>query len=395
MHQYNGTAFERQLIDRALTDRDRALIRHFFIDSDNAEYTHQLFDGFEPDHESKYFRILLAGLGHSIGWTGFPPEYLERFRKIHAHFKVVNEIRFDALSQVLRSLQDAGIPVMLLKGGAVYAHYLPGVPRLMDDFDIAVPEPYFTQAAERIRSLGYRHTGSAAWAESFSTDHYGKYISLDLHKRVFKFAGNADQQVWDHAVRTVYNNVSFYVPSPEIMCIHQLDTQTRNLFYQEHPERRVKWIADWCVISRAWPDAFRPDQLKKLSERFYDTDYIRLAMRILSGQFPELMASEDVRAVFPEDNGYTDWLSTGAVFSQSYHAADQIPPMSPMTPRHIRLALKRWRDEYRFMKPELEAQYGRISFPAYFFQETGTGNIAGALKNYIPRIRIREKEDQR
>lgn len=386
-----GASFELELTDNTLTERDKAFIRHFFVDPQNPVYTRNLFAGLTLDNLSEepvFFRVMLAGLGHDRGWDGFPEEFLPRFKGIYDHFSTDNEMKFTWLCSILRPLADSGIPVMLIKGAAMYAFYRRGMPRIMDDYDVAVPEADFARAAELLREAGFGYAGTAPWSETFTASVNGKQTKIDLHKHIFKNAETADRHVWENALQTEAGGIKIMVPAPADMCLHLLDTEMRNYLYNEHPERRVKWIADWCMLRDRYEDAFSPEKLRDLSVRFFDTCHVRLAMRVLSAVFPELMAPETVARCFPDDEGYAEWLDRAAVFRARLMTVTALPDKKSLTPHHLYLAARRWFSEYRLMGPELQAQYGKITFLDYFYRKTGSGNFTGALKQYVPRLRL-------
>ena len=397
--QHNGAEIEQELISGALTARDHALAQLMFFHDPDSETTPELirtvFENLDMDAESRYFRVMLSVYGHENNWKNFPEEWLPRFQGIYRHFQESNEIKFSLLVSVLRALEEAGISSMLIKGGAMYACYWKGTPRVMDDYDVAVREKDFDHAAAVLKTLGYRCVGSVGWADTYQTEIDGTTITIDLHRRVFKYAVAADEEIWTHAVQTEYRGVNIRVPSPEDMCLHLMDTQIRNLFYGEHLARRIKWIADWCVIRSEYPEAGSPVRLKRKTAVFFDTCQIRLALKILEAWFPECFFPGEVRSSFPENAEYYEWITAGMAYRASKQAVMNYPPNAPLTLKYIRLMLLRRIAEYRFMAPELAAQYGSISFPRYFFWREGIRSPGDALKRYFPRLPILQKKRNR
>ena len=392
--RYDGAEKERELIYSALTARDKVLTQLLFFDPDSEstpELIRTVFNDLNMEAESRYFRVMLSVYGHMNDWRCFPPEWIPRFRGIYQHFREDNEIKFSLLVNALQALEAESISPMIIKGGAMYAVYWKDTPRVMDDYDVAVREKDFARAAAVLETLGYRRIGSVGWADTYQAERGKKTVTIDLHRRVFKYATNADAEIWAHAVRTEYRGVKITVPSPEDMCLHLMDTQIRNLFYGEHLNRRIKWVADWCAIRSVYPEAVSPAKLKKKAEIFYDSYYIRLALRILEVWFPECFSPGEVISSFPEEAGYYKWIAKGMVYRASKQAVIHYPSDAPMTLKYIRLMLPRRIAEYRFMAMELTAQYGRSSFLSYFLQREGIRNPKDALEKYLPRVPILQK----
>ena len=386
----NGPAFEQTLIRESLTQRDKALMLALFFGESGEQNMRTIFEDLDLDTESIVFQLALSMLGFQSGWESFPPEVIPRVKGLHRYYQVDCAMKFSWLSGILHALDQAGIPAMLVKGGAMYVHYRKGSPRLMDDFDLAVPEKDFERAAEMIRHLGCKQVGSSAWAVTFQEKVFGRTGYIDLHRRAFKNNEASDARLWENAVQAEFQGTKVLVPAPEDMLLHLLDNQIRNLLYNEYPERRIKWVFDCLTLREAFPDVLRPDALRARSETFCDTYYIQLAIRMLSAWFPGLFPEGEQEKSFPADAGYRNWLRRAAAFHSSFIAADRYPPGSPLTPRHLLLASRRWIREYRFMGPELSAQYGNISLMGYVLRQTGNGTLGSALKNYVPRLSLRK-----
>ncbi len=393
MH-HDDLSFENAIIDKALTKRDLALIRHFFFEPQNPEITRELFAGLTLENlkdEPVYFRVMLAGLGHSTKWDGFPSELLPRFQAIYEHFRKDNEIRIHWLRSILTMFEKGNIPFMMIKGGAMYTFYSDAIPRVMDDYDLAVPEEYFQAACKLLLYAGCTFHGSVPWSDTFESETEGKYVSIDLHRHVFKNVKENDRYIWKNAVQTRTGDVKTLVPAPEDMCLHILDTQIRNFLYNEHPERRIKWLVDWCLIRKAYPDACSPSVLRERSALFHNKYYIQLAFRIISAFLPDVLSPQEVEDSFPLDQGYIQWLKAAESFRQCRSELLSMSDLRSMTPRHLYLSAKRWLSEYRLMGPEMRAQYGRFSLLDYYYLHSGNGNFIGAVKNVLPRLRLNSK----
>ena len=388
---HRGETLEQTLIRDALTERELNLTRLLFFHTNNETGVQNLFDGIDPNKESISFLLMLSVLGFSTGWTGFPAGLVPRIKGIHRFYQVDSAIKFNWLSGILKSLDAEGIPTMLIKGGAMYVYYRKGSPRIMDDFDVAVPADLFEKAASLLETLGCERIKSSPWADTFHATVLGRRASIDLHKRIIKNSPVADHRIWENAVHAVFQATPVCIPSPADMFLHLLDNQARNLFFNERPERRIKWISDCCSILEAYPGAVTPVLLRELSEHYHDTFYVTLALRILSAWLPQLFPPREVEEAFPVSREYYDWIVKGLSFRDSYMAVCEYPGNGPLTPRRFCVSLRRRVNEYRFMGPEFRAQGVPVSFVSFFCMQTGCRNVREAFRKYFPRLRIREK----
>ena len=395
----DGIQFEQKLIREALTEREQALIKLLFFDGCDKSFADVLFNGLDLETENGFFRLVLYIYGYSRCWKGFPKEIIGRVKGIHRYYQVDNALKFTCLLEVLETLNNERIPAMLIKGGAMYVFYRKGSPRMMDDFDVVVPEEYFSRAAALFEKKGWERANSTIWSIDFVKDVYEDDVYIDLHKRVFKRAELSDHQIWERAIHLEFQGVRVAVPSPEDMLMLLFDDQIRNIFEKEHSDRRIKWFFDCFSIREKYPSAFAPQILRARSEDCFDTYYIQLALRILSERFPESLPQEELKACFPAEKEYFEWLSKGGAYMNSRAVTSAFPKYTPLTPRYMLLtprymllAAQRWIDDYRFMGPEYQDQFGKGTFFDYFFWRSGTGNIKGALKKYLPRIQLREEK---
>ena len=386
---YDGRQLERELIRGALNEREQALLDMMFFTGPDEEKSRALFDGLDLDTESVVFQLILAVWGNACGWKDFPAEILPRIRGVYRYYQVDCGMKYTWLAGVLRALEEAGIRAMLLKGGAMYVYYRRGSSRMMDDFDLAVPEKDFDRAAAIIASMGCERDEGAPWSSTFLAKVYGRYTYLDLHKRIFKYSEGADAQLWARAVPVEFQGARVLVPCPEDMLFHMLDNQARNYFINEHPERRIKWIFDCCTVWDQYPAALRPERLRELSVPFCNTRYVQLALRILAARLPGLFPAGKLEESFPADRAYYTWIARGIAYRDAHTAARKYPDGASLTPRYLLTTARRWVTQYRLLRPDLREQYGHITFLRFFLRQSECGTLGGALRRYIPRLSLR------
>lgn len=130
-------------------------------------------------------------------------------------------LALQAARPALRVLDDAGIPVMVLKGAARAAIDMGDVRgRFASDVDLLVPRPHFETAYRALRSQDWHHNQrrEPRLARITGINLYrGKHGDLDLHKFPLHQLnhGDADQSpLWARATQCTFLGQPVRVPSP-------------------------------------------------------------------------------------------------------------------------------------------------------------------------------------
>lgn len=172
-----------------------------------------------------------------------------RLAGVYRHAWYANQQLLYQGAQAVAALQEAGIPVMLLKGAALVALYLPQVAlRPMDDVDILV-KPGDTERALRV-------LGDAGWqaAEGLRLDtamrlrHSLALVGprgsqLDLHWAAI-FPRSNDSGLWADAVPASLNRVPTLAPSATDLLVL---TCAHGVSWGPAP---LRWIADALIVLR-------------------------------------------------------------------------------------------------------------------------------------------------
>lgn len=137
------------------------------------------------------------------------------------------------LEGVAGTFNEAGIPLMVLKGAALYLTlYRRPDEREMTDLDLMVKPPDVDRAMKILESLGY-HRGEASFREDFFPRYYYEVqyrvgsicpVSIDLHVRPFRVLRLSrvvpDDAMWRRAVAVSHGNATVLVPAADDMLIH-------------------------------------------------------------------------------------------------------------------------------------------------------------------------------
>lgn len=132
-----------------------------------------------------------------------------------------NQLLFHAMARPLRSLHDAGIETMLLKGAALtVTHYRDHGLRPMGDFDILVRAHDAPEAIGLLEALGFAPSQAFGQAMHFR-DAAG--AELDLHWRLFPECPrdvDIDAECWEGAVPITVHGVSTRALNPADQLLH-------------------------------------------------------------------------------------------------------------------------------------------------------------------------------
>ncbi len=197
----------------------------------------------------------------------------------------------------LRSLTDAGVPVMLAKGAAVLAHT--GWPiqlRPMDDLDVVVPRGRAAEAAGLLRAAGLTQpslpadpTATAIYDELHGLgfdDPAGAIVDVHWHVLHGSLHHGADAEFWERAEPALLRDLPVQVLSREDTLL-QVVAHGMELNVQ-HP---LRWAADAVLLLRGAP-AFDWDRLAHAARRHRLAGPVSAALRELRDVAPDVLPSD-------------------------------------------------------------------------------------------------------
>lgn len=285
-----------------LTVKEKRLIDILFsggaTEQDIAMFTRDL----DVDTESPEYMLMLSYLGFSIQWKWFPKEIVPRIQELHRYYQVRNALGLKGLIERVGILDKAGIPVMLIKGMAMRHYYSADVPRIMADMDLLVPEEKFEQAISLLCASG----GTEGVRTTYATHILNGAASVDLHKWLFKHHGEQGEDIWKRAVKINFYGKNVYVPAPEDMFVHQLDTRARAVITCEAESRRMRWLYDCRNICVR--DSFDWELVWERIRQFHIENTAYFMLKAFSDCFPDLLSDSLVENMLPRPEKYEKWL---------------------------------------------------------------------------------------
>jgi hypothetical protein len=202
------------------------------------------------------------------------------------------------LERIAGRFNEAGVPLMLLKGAALHLTlYDRPEDRPMQDLDLLIRPEHVQQACELLEAMGARRTHPLVRDDFFPRYHYevdyqiGEIspVRIDLHVRPFRPLRYSrlvpDDALW-HAANTVpIGRAHVFVPGPEEMLIHLAAHAAI------HGNPRITWLTD----IRLWIDSFGPmirwDRFLHLARQWHLLLPVRTALKKACEEREDLLPS--------------------------------------------------------------------------------------------------------
>lgn len=174
---------------------------------------------------------------------------LPRYKSTYRYTLYRNNLYFHRLRHAVESLEQAGIPVMFIKGSALAVGYYQDMGlRYMADFDITVPFESYQEAKKIVQANGFKEPFSlnaSYWHMSRSrpfVDDEG--FEFDLHWRVMNGYVKKDiPGVWDNTQYLNYRGYRMRIPCDEVNFIHCFKHGL-----SPNPNEPIRWVVDAIEI---------------------------------------------------------------------------------------------------------------------------------------------------
>jgi hypothetical protein len=182
--------------------------------------------------------------------------WMGRLQGIHRHTWAHNQMLLRDAANVAQALQQAGVPVMLIKGAAmILGHYHDAGLCPTVDIDILVPDTLAVQAVACLAAVGYTatHRYEGALPEKYLRVGFshafrnarGNEIDLHWHMLYLRAFPGSDDAFWRHAIPATLAGVPVMLPSPTDMllmaCLHGLCWSSTS---------SIRWVADAAHLIR-------------------------------------------------------------------------------------------------------------------------------------------------
>ena len=233
---------------------------------------------------------LIARLERVGLWDQVPGEVRDQLTAVRRANGMAHLLRLRALRGALAALDNAGIPVVVLKGMALaYLVYSEPTLRPMQDVDLWLSPDQLEAGAETLREAGFqfpRRTYEGRWTPGAAQDGDdralevpGTPIFLELHGGLPSWAGfpvAVTTAAWTRAQSVPLGDVVAHVLAPEDLLLHvALHLSRRHLF-----RSGLQGVVDLTLVLEHWRDRWQWAALAEDYERLGVTQWMRLALRM-------------------------------------------------------------------------------------------------------------------
>ncbi|HNX28918.1 MAG TPA: nucleotidyltransferase family protein [Syntrophomonadaceae bacterium] len=291
------TNWESTFIARMnLSQKDRELISLYCKDTVTADEAADYFDGIIFEESQYDVCCLIAQMCARHNYTGTPEELIPKIKGLARYLTTMNALRTVELFKFIKAINQAEIPVMLIKGAAIRIGYFPKVNRYMADTDIYVAGKNYNRTVKLAKDYGCEGISSY-----HSIDLKKGPLALDVHKVFVKelLNGANPDGIWHRATKADQNGVSFYIPSREDMIIQILVTGFYDLFEssRDKEKKHIKWITD---ILPFLLDEEKIDWEKtaSIAEQLKISDQIKVMIYALGNILPQNINTGEVLGYF-------------------------------------------------------------------------------------------------
>lgn len=380
---------EKELQKQLIIPIEQRLLSLLFKDHVNREEIEHQLQGLDIDSGNHNYLLMLAHFGYHVDWLGFPEHVIPHLKGIYRYYQVENALMLQKLFMSMQKLNEKNIYPLLIKGAAMRLHFASGVSRLMADLDFVLEGEQHEKAVSIFKEMGAENVVEAMHAITYKL---GK-TEFDIHRMIFKNHLEKGSDIWGKAKRTEVNGCTFRVLSPIDMFVHVLDSQSRCLFVDEMPERRMKWLFDAKMVLKMMPDTDWKAIAKRANE-LHCSYRVHLMMKLFATCFPEDISLEDVAILFEVDSGYAKWLKDAMDFHDMivpYMEERRASGDRLITLRVIKLRMKYKpvRKEYRYYSHEIKLVEPGISFARYVAKLYHFNRPVKLFQQYLSRLRLR------
>ncbi len=228
---------------------------------------------------------LLPQLYDGLRRQGVSDPVMGRLKGAYRRTWYENQLLLHSMSGLLRSLHEAGIETVLLKGAALVSQYYRDYGlRPMNDLDILIPVDQASPAVNLVKSLNFTPVWDTRDAAVVLASRHGWDFKdaagrqVDLHWRVFhdSIEPEADREFWTDAVPVRINGI----PSRTLNAADQLlHVCVHGATWAEEPAFR--WVADAMAILRAVNGELDWERLLVRARRYHYTVLLQVTLTYL------------------------------------------------------------------------------------------------------------------
>lgn len=303
MRRKGNRKFQQKSVDFAdffeqkigVTDKERLLLRQYISASPDPAEIKKLFSMVHYEEETFAFSYMLSRLCAQHGFHWAPAMLQPRIRGCYRQIAVGNISRLNIMFKMAGQLASRGIPILVIKGGALRLGALANIPRQMGDVDIVVPKAHFEEAKKIALDCGFTiktdsvHSVDLLWE--------GRNC-LDLHYTFFKHNiwKSEIETIWEQAKKITQNGTELLLPPLEDLFLHILINAFDNIIFNEHHKGSISWAADCFDLLKRYPE-LSLKRVLSLSKEYDVVPQLKMMAlildRLIPNHFKELLQVDE------------------------------------------------------------------------------------------------------
>jgi hypothetical protein len=197
---------------------------------------------------------LMPLLARNLSRLNVEHPVMNKLKGTHRHCWFSNQTLFFEMASVVRTFQEAGIPVMILKGAALtLLYYRDCGARRMEDFDILIPYERAAEGLAIMRRYGWRPEKPIpdptpkdyfrAVPSLGFTDSSNRMLDMHWHLLMECCQPDADLDFWSAAVTTEFQGLKVFALCPTDQLLHVC---AHGLRWNYMPP--LRWVADAMTV---------------------------------------------------------------------------------------------------------------------------------------------------
>ncbi|MGZ4846701.1 MAG: nucleotidyltransferase domain-containing protein [Halobacteriota archaeon] len=233
---------------------------------------------------------LLPVLYKNLSALGVDDPLLNRYKGLHKRAWYMNQVLLHRMASLIRSLEDAGIRTMILKGAPLnLLYYRDYGLRPMGDIDLLVPFDQAAKASSLLLEWGLKPEFPSrisrmepefyfsSQSETSFVDDSGTVVDLHWHILYELNFAQADDTFWDAAVPiNADDGLTTLTLCPADLLLHTIVHGIR-----WNPEPMLRWVADASVIINSGKE-IDWQRLITLATRYHLVLYVRNGLLYLN-----------------------------------------------------------------------------------------------------------------
>jgi hypothetical protein len=262
---------------------------------------------------------------------GIPAQVIQKLREIYLFSAESSMKRYHELSKWLRSIQNEGIQVIVLKGAALAELIYPNIAlRPMFDVDLLIKAEDFWRIDEILSGAGFKSDKRILlskrhiyWVRHIA--YMSKAIQLELHPKIYELP---NLRPWTNVAHAEIASVDTLVLGPDDLllhaCIHLLD----HMYIREDSSGYLIWWYDIASILKFYQEELNWDYVMRVAKEHEIEALINRVLRA-TGEWAGSYVPAEVLGQLADDGVF---ISLNDIMNQGQVQESETASLLPYVP---------------------------------------------------------------